>query len=214
MKKICYPESNKFSSITTTWGCNHERYAGDCYVENHSKFTVVDIGLVVHTNFPQFGASSNGFINCNCFGCGVLEIKCLYSFIGHSFLATSKDNSFCLDVSGQGNLTLKRKHAYFCQLQLQMKLCNVEYGDLVIWTPDELLILRILRDDRFLNDTVNKATKFFTHAILPELIAKWYTRVPSNTAQDMQQDSSQTSAENTVSAVTAMEKTMENDWLQ
>ena len=187
--------------MATTWGCNHEKYTRDCYVEkvseNHSKFTVSDKGLVIHPNFPQFGASPDGLINCDCCGCGVLEIKCPYSCIGRCFLEASKDKFFCLEVSDQGNLTLKRKHAYFYQLQLQMKLCNVEHGYFVIWRPDELLILRILRDDMFLNDTMDKATKFFTHAVLPELIAKWYTRVPSNTAQDMQQGSSQTSAENT-----------------
>ena len=163
LKKICYQESNKFNSTATTWGCNHKKYARDCYVEkvseNHSKFTVSDKRLVVHPNFPQFGTSPDGFINCDSCGCGVVEIKCPYSCIGRSFLEASKDKSFCLEVSDQGNLTLKRNHAYFDQLQLQMKLCNVEYGDLVLWRPDELLIPRILRDDTFLNDTMDKATK-------------------------------------------------------
>ena len=193
---ICYPESSKFSTVATRWGCDHEKYARDGYVEknseNHCNLTVSDKGLVVNSNFPHFGASPDGFINCDCCGCGVLEIKCPYSCIGRSFLEAPKDKSFFLEVSDQGSLSLKRKHAYFYQLQLQMKLCNVEYGDFVIWSHKELLILRTTRDDLFLNEAIDKATKFFTYAVLPKVVAKWYTRAPSPNAElpDMQQPES------------------------
>lgn len=33
IKKICYPESYKFSSAATSWGCEHEKHA----LENYSK---------------------------------------------------------------------------------------------------------------------------------------------------------------------------------
>ena len=57
---------------------------------------------------------------------------------------------------------MNKKHAYFYQLQLQIKLYNVEYSNLlVIWRPDELLILRIIKDDFFLNKAMDNATKFW-----------------------------------------------------
>ena len=40
---------------------------------------------------------------------------------------------FCLEISEHGQYCLKRKHAYFHQIQLQMKLCEVNYGDFIIW---------------------------------------------------------------------------------
>ena len=42
-----------------------------------------------------------------------------------------------------------------------MKLCNAEYADFVIWRPMELVILRIAKDEVFLNIAMEKATKFF-----------------------------------------------------
>ena len=59
--------------------------------------------------------------------------------------------------------------------QLQMKLCEVNCGDFIIWREDELVILRIKKDEVFLKD---KATEFFKYPVLPELVGKWYTRVP------------------------------------
>ena len=39
-------------------------------------------------------------------------------------------------------------------------------------------INRIKRNDAFLMETIDKATKFFKYGILPELVGKWYTRSP------------------------------------
>ena len=72
------------------------------------------------------------------------------------------------------------KHAYFHQLQ--MKLCEVNCGDFIIWREDELVILRIKKDEVFLKD---KATEFFKYGVLSELVGKGYTRVPL-TSPDMQ----------------------------
>ena len=46
---------------------------------------------------------------------------------------------------------------------------------------------------------MDKASKFFTHAVLPEVVAKWYTRVPSPNTElvpDVQQHDSAQSTSN------------------
>ena len=67
-----------------------------------------------------------------------------------------------------------------------MKLCDVEFCDFVIWRSDELVVNRIKRDDSFLMEAINKATKFYKYGILPELVGKWYTRTPSITVSSTQ----------------------------
>ena len=43
IKSICYPESLKFSSKATRWGCDHKKTARDAYFER-----IQDRGLVIN----------------------------------------------------------------------------------------------------------------------------------------------------------------------
>ena len=130
IKTICYPNRYKFTSLATKWGCEHEMTARNAYsVKNskdHTNMNVSNAGLIIHPNFPHFGASPDGVVECDCCGRGVLEVKCPFSCRERSFLKASEDSpSFCLEVFEDGQFRLKRKHAYFYQVQLQMKACEV-----------------------------------------------------------------------------------------
>ena len=59
------------------------------------------------------------------------------------------DKSFCVEFVNDEKI-LKKDHAYFYQVQLQMKVCEVEYADFVIWRESELVVLRIEKDSAFL----------------------------------------------------------------
>jgi len=183
IKCICYPESYRFSTKATKWGCEHERTAREAYfhkvANNHLNLTITARGLVIHPEYPHLGASPDGYVKCDCCGCGVIEIKCPFSCKDRSFLEAIGEKNFCLESSEDGNYTLKRQHAYFYQVQLQMKLCDVEFCDFVIWRSDELVVNRIERDDTFLLEAIDKATNFYKYGILPELVGKWYTAASS-----------------------------------
>ena len=116
-------------------------------MSNHLNLTINEKGLVIHPEYPHFGASPDGYVKCYCCGCGVIEIKCPFSCKDPSFLEAIGEKSFCLEGSEDGSYTLKRQHAYFYQVQLQMKLCNVSFCDFVMWKSDELIVCRIERDD-------------------------------------------------------------------
>ncbi len=77
--------------------------------------------------------------SCDCCGDGVLEIECPFSCRNSSLLKASKKSSFCLDHALDGSI----QKAYNYQIQLPMKLCEVDYGDFVVWNESELVILRI-----------------------------------------------------------------------
>ena len=136
IKTVCYPERHKFHTQATEWGCEHEKTARDAYLKkaknSHLNLVVSDSGLVIHPQYPYLGASPDGCICCECCGRGVLEVKCPFSCRNQTFLEASSKSSFCLNTTPDGKFYLDKKHSYHYQIQLQMKLAQVNYSDFVI----------------------------------------------------------------------------------
>ena len=58
-----------------------------------------------------------------------------------------------------------------------MKLCNVEYCDFVAWKKDsDMFLQRIMLDSEFIDDAIRAVEPVVTLGILPELVARWFTR--------------------------------------
>ncbi len=77
---ICYPETTKFTSVGTTWGCEHEKTAVSKYIEKsverrHMNFHFSDCGFFISTSYPFIGASPDGLVDCGCCERGVCEVK-------------------------------------------------------------------------------------------------------------------------------------------
>ena len=97
-RSICYPDSTRFGSKVTTWGCAHEKDARiermSVMTNRHADFSLSVSGLIVNPAWPFLGASPNGIINCTCCGMAVLEIKCPFTCKERSFLDVSKERFF------------------------------------------------------------------------------------------------------------------------
>lgn len=67
IKAICYPESTKFTSKATTWGCKHEQLAQDCFLDNmklsHENCRMENSGFVICQVVPHIGASPDGMFH-------------------------------------------------------------------------------------------------------------------------------------------------------
>ena len=126
--------------------------------DQHLNLTVSDSGFIKHPQYPHLGSTPDGCIQCDCCGRGVLEIKCLYSCRNTGFLLGSAKSSFCLNTTPEGNFVLDKTHAYHYQIQLQMKLSDVTYGDFIVWSESELVILRVTLDEDFITTAIDKAT--------------------------------------------------------
>ena len=61
-----------------------------------------------------------------------------------------------------------------CGVIMQCKLC-----DFVIWSQNELVILRSDLDKEFVCEAIGKATTFCKYRVPPELVGKYYTRESS-----------------------------------
>ncbi|KAH7979717.1 hypothetical protein HPB49_010687 [Dermacentor silvarum] len=132
VKKICYPEESKFSSPATNWGLRKEDIARNQYVaeasSQHKEFVCNKSGLHISSHEPHMAASPDGLISCACCQDGVLEIKCPYSAACVKDVVTQK--SGCLEVAASDNtLKLKRQHAYYTQIQMQLFVCQRSYCD-------------------------------------------------------------------------------------
>ena len=142
----------------------------------HENFIVIQCGLILDPEFPFMGATPDGLVNCKCCGSGVLEIKCPFSCKDKGFAKVASENPSFFLVDDDGHLQLKEDHAYYYQVQLQMKLCRVQYCDFVAWREDDIFQQRIYSDSNFIDNVIQSVLPFVKFAVLPELVAKWFTK--------------------------------------
>ena len=128
---ICYPSKSRFSTKATDYGSKHEKVARGILIEYLSNIdeniSVRDSGLFRSDVYPYLGASPDGILECSC--CEtifVIEIKCPIKATKMPLteLAIS-DDSFCMEYV-YGEYILKKDHAYYYQVQLQMFLTQAK----------------------------------------------------------------------------------------
>ena len=82
-----------------------------------------------------------------------------------------------------GKLMLKKEHAYYYQVQMQLALCKLAYCDFVMWTNKDLAVERISADEHFFRSRLDNLQHFFVYGIMPEIMGKWYSRKPITNAE-------------------------------
>ena len=70
------------------------------------------------------------------------------------------------------------------QVQLQMKVCQADYCDFVVWRPTEIAVIGIIPNKTFIDSAIDQATKFYKFGVLPELIGKWYSKISTFSSSD------------------------------
>lgn len=172
--QICYPEKHRVSTEAIRWGCDHEGIAREAYIQSmetqHTDFYCFCSGLIIDEEHNFLAATPDAVTQCECHGNGVLEIKCPFSTRD-----IDPEEAECLE-----NGSLCKSHQYYYQIQTQLFVTGADFADFVVCTfPNcipTLHVERIQIDDEFMVDCVEKATQFFSVAILPELLGKWFTR--------------------------------------
>lgn len=70
---MCYPSFHTFFLKAGVYGCNHEKDSIAAYINEHQKAHkgayVEKCGLIIHEDYPFFGATPDGFIHCD--ECGI-----------------------------------------------------------------------------------------------------------------------------------------------
>ena len=76
----------------------------------------------------------------------------------------------------EGSFFLKKDHAYFFQVQMQMKLCQVKFCDFVVWGKDgAYLTQRIKYDEEFTENALVRVKSFMKLCLLPEQVSRCFT---------------------------------------
>ena len=179
IKSICYPESYRFSSVATSWGCDHEKIAREMYEtdlkDGHKNVVIEDSGLHISIKNPFLGASPDALVACDCCGEGCLEIKCPFCSKDQFIFEAAENKKFCLDKVSNG-FQLSKNHPYYYQVQAQIHICGRKYCDFYVWTEKDYHVERILPEPNFWADCIEKCASFFQLCLLPELVGKFYSR--------------------------------------
>lgn len=150
-------------------------------VNAHDSFSIRPSGFIINPELPYLGASPDALSNCNCCGTGVVEIKCPYTCRHMSIKSYAQHKTSCLKKDTSSRYRLDRKHAYYYQIQAQLFLSNSAYGDFVVVTfsddeNDNIYVERVVPDHALWTECVPRACEIFYSHIMPELLAKWFTR--------------------------------------
>ena len=182
-KKDTIDCSNLVSDVTSynesiqTWqmkyGIAMEYHAKKMYKLNNSKLhknlKISESGLLISDTHPWIAASPDGIVTCDCHGQGVLEIKCPASIKNEK---PSSDNYVHLKQNEKGECFLSRNSEYYFQIQGQMAISKVEYGDFFVFTPKGNFTERIHFDKHFWKKLLLKLNEFWKQFVAPEIIFK------------------------------------------
>ena len=194
IKGICYPDSVRFTTAATAWGCDHEKDALEEYQKRmettHDGFKMEMSGFVISDKFPFIGASPDSIVECNCCGKGTVEVKCPYCVRDKLV----EEKVACLE-NVDGRTQLSRTHQYYYQVQTQIFVCNVDYSDFVVWTKEGIHQERVAPDNDLWEEICERSTGFFKLAVLPEIVGKYFSRIhPSTSAATVVASTSRSTA--------------------
>jgi len=177
IQKVCY-KSNNFRSVATDWGLEHEEDAREVYklaMKDHHNLEVRESGLVLNPKFTFLGVSPDGIVECTCCGTGCLEIKCPWKFKDYSIEEMVDEKGSYLQRDDDDEITLSKKHSYYYQVQAQMLITGYNFCDFFVKLNDDAICIRIEKDQKVLDEILEKSSNFVLKGVLPELLAKFYT---------------------------------------
>ena len=155
----------------TAHGIKAEKYALEMYGGVCSG-KLVTCGLLVQPGCPWLGCSPDGVVMRNGEAVRLVEVKsplCGKTMPAVDIVAQRK--VAWLEVDGE-NAYLKKNHAYYGQVQLGMALLKVNTCDLVLTGKDDIVVVKVDRDDEYLSSLVGTLYSVYFGVILPHLVSR------------------------------------------
>lgn len=146
------------------WGCQNETEAMKKF-EEVTGMKVERTGLWIDP-CGFLGASPDGLVGSN----AIIEIKCPYKFRTKSISQELKvDRSYIIYLDEDLNMFVNKKHEYFHQIQGTLAITGRSVCHLTIWTPDELLLCQIEKDEDWASN-IELYKVFYTQQYIPFLL--------------------------------------------
>ena len=160
-------ETSNLSAAPILHGRKYEPKAAQDYAEEKG-VTVEPSGIVVSETTSYLACSPDGLIGKD----GILEIKCPY---------TTRDKEITpvtvpfLYFKGK-DLALKENHKHYYQVMGTLMCTERKWCDFVVWTFPDIQIIRIERDEPFIQEMKKKLTDFYENffkcAVLDKYVYK------------------------------------------
>lgn len=149
-----------FSSPATAHGIKYEQVAVRKY-ESMTSQTVKPSGVWVSLYKPYIAATPDGLVDENL----IVEVKCPFS-IKDSYITPG-----CISyLTSDTELTLHSSHDYYYQIQGQLYCTQANFCDFIVYTHKDLKVLRIVRDDCFIESMLQKLDAFYQNSFKPALL--------------------------------------------
>lgn len=133
--------------------------------------TVDKCGLFVHKDFQFLASTPDGLIGND----GVVEIKCPFS--AKSNLINPETVSYLYLCDQTGNYKLNNNHDYYYQVQGQLLCSGRNYALFVVYTFVDCIIIKISRDEDFINKMLVTLQKFYEEHYKFLFLCKYYYNV-------------------------------------
>jgi len=143
LERLTNTKAESYTNASMQWGIEQEPAARAAY-EAHRGVLVTEVGFIPHPTIEMAGASPDGLVED-----GIVEIKC-------------PDSKTALEAWLSKNPVESK---YFAQMQWQMACAKRPWCDYVIYDPRmpvkaQLLVVRVNRDDKWLEEAETEVRKF------------------------------------------------------
>lgn len=184
LKKICYPIHNEtLKTKEMQWGVKNEMRALQKLKlemdKQHQNVSLERVGLCLDPEYPCFAASPDSMVKCDCCGSSCVEVKCPFTLKSRSSTIEQYINKkdSCLKKADNGSLFMNSSHMYYYQVQMQMAITKTTSCFFGIWAPHQFYLIQVKFNSTFWTEKSKLALLFHQKVVLPELMAKFYTRV-------------------------------------
>eukprot|EP00914_Ancora_sagittata_P028955 GHVO01057168.1.p1 GENE.GHVO01057168.1~~GHVO01057168.1.p1 ORF type:complete len:491 (-),score=62.76 GHVO01057168.1:1035-2507(-) len=159
-KRIIIPASINAPSLKH--GRRYESVALEEF-QNDSGVTVMKCGLFVAEGFPVLAASPDGIIDRDT----VVEVKCPLSAFKKAITPVTVPYLY---FDNDDQLTLKKNHDYYYQIQGQLFCAKRKVCKFVVYTGTSLEIIDVHRDEDFISEMLIKLRIFYNDYFKDALI--------------------------------------------
>lgn len=172
-------DQRQVTSPAIKWGIEHESEALKAYEEHqhrtgHTELTVCPVGFHVSISHPFLGASPDGGVyDPSKIGepYGFAEVKCPFKHRDKTPQQACSDPDFCCVLTSSGEIRLKKRHPYYCQIQGQMAIGVRPWCDFIVYTSKGVSVERVHYDQEFWEkDLLPKLEEFYNKCVAPEIV--------------------------------------------
>ncbi|XP_064464173.1 uncharacterized protein LOC135375377 isoform X2 [Ornithodoros turicata] len=129
---------------------------------------IAETGLVVMCTQPWLCCSPDGLVKVGD-DIMVTEIKCPHRCRNTAIVDdTGKSSVEYLELE-DGQVALKKSHAYNTQIQVQLYILNLSKAILFVYSPKQSVTVIVARDDSFLSELIAKLEYFYFTYLINEL---------------------------------------------